>query len=152
MNIKGNIVILDNLRSGWNTGSIYRTAAAFDFETIIHTGVTPLSDNPSFIKASRDTHKHINTVNFDSIINAVEYLKKKDYCIYALEINERSIEMDTVIFKSPFAVILGNEANGVCDGALKMADNIIEISTGNKKHSLNVSIAFGIFAHFVFEK
>lgn len=152
MNIKGNVVILDNLRSAWNTGSIYRTAAAFDFETIIHTGVTPLSNNPSFIKASRDTYKYINTINSDSIINAVEYLKEKDYYIYALEINERSIEMKSTNIKNPFAIILGNEANGVCSRALDIADNIIEIDTGSKKHSLNVSIAFGIFAHFVYKK
>ncbi len=152
MNIKGNVVILDNLRSAFNTGSIYRTAAAFDFETIIHTGVTPLSDNPSFKKASRDTHKHINTVNFDSIINAVEHLKQKDYYIYALEINEKSVEMQSIILKNPFAIILGNEANGVCSGILERVDNIIEISTGDKKHSLNVSIAFGIFAHYIYNK
>ena len=148
--IKGNIVILDNLRSAHNTGSIFRTAAAFDFKRIILTGVTPSSSNPGFLKASRNTEQLIESMHMTSIQDAVDYVRRMDYCLYSLEIDAKSVPLTEAVIETPLAVVLGNEANGVSDYAMEASDSILEISTGNSKHSLNVSTSFAIFAHHIF--
>lgn len=149
---RGNLVILDNLRSAHNTGSIFRTAAAFDFERIILTGVTPNSSNPGFLKASRNTEHMIESMQMNSIQDAIDYVRRSQYHIYSLEINGRSCPLDKAVIEMPLAVVLGNEANGVSDYAMAASEGILEISTGNKKHSLNVSTSFAIFAHHIFHK
>ncbi len=146
MKFTDKIIILDNLRSAYNTGSIYRTAYSFDFKTIVHVGTTPNIDNPSFISASRGVEKNINTLRYDSIDKIIEELKELNFRIYALEISDRSQNIESLKLESPYAIVLGNEALGVSQYALSESDKIIEINTINKR-SLNVSIAFGIFAY-----
>lgn len=147
---RGNIVILDNLRSAHNTGSIFRTAAAFEFDRVILTGVTPNSSNPGFLKASRNTEHMIESMHMNSIQDAIDYARNMHYHIYSLEINKRSCSLNEAVLERPIAIVLGNEANGVSDYAMEASDTILEISTGKNKHSLNVSTAFAIFAYHIF--
>jgi len=150
--IIGNAVVLDNLRSAYNVGSIYRTAFSFGFNTIIHVGITPKRDNPSFASASRGVEENIKTIYVPSINDAETILRKCNYSIYALEISANSTKLNEIILNNPFALILGNEAMGVSMSAMEMSDSVIEIETTGSKDSLNVSVAFGIFAYTVFIK
>lgn len=139
------IVILDNLRSGYNTGSIYRTACSFSFTDIIHVGTTPNTENASFKKASRGCEDYLSSGRFDCMKDVLESLPDS-IPIYALEICSRSIAMSRVKIPPSFAVIVGNEALGISEYGLSAADSVIEIETTGRKHSLNVASSFAIFA------
>lgn len=148
--IKGNAVLLDNIRSAHNAGGIYRTAYSFGFETVIHAGITPKKDNPSFIDASRGVEESMKSVFLPSTDEAINVLREKGYSIYSLEISDEACFLSEFIPKEPFAVIVGNEAMGVSQYALEKSDRIIKIETAGKKDSLNVGVAFGILAYRVF--
>ncbi|MFO8062746.1 MAG: TrmH family RNA methyltransferase [bacterium] len=140
------IVILDNLRSGYNTGSIYRTACSFSFTDVLHVGTTPNTENASFKKASRGCEDYLSSGRFDCMRDALKSLPESIH-LYALEICSRSIPLSRVKIPRSFAVIVGNEALGVSEHALSASDSVIEIETTGRKHSLNVASSFAIFAY-----
>ncbi len=140
------------MRSAHNTGSIYRTAAAFGFDAIIHSGITPNNRNPLFKKASRGTEHFLRTIYFESILDSITYALELKCKIYGLEINESAEELLKCECNLPFAIILGNEANGISAAALEKCERIFEIRTTGIKHSLNVANSFAIFAHHIFNK
>ena len=148
MKFTGNIVVLDNLRSAHNVGSVYRTAYSYGFTNIVHIGITPNNENPSFKSASRGAEKHISTFFYKSMDELIDILKREKYILYSLEISQNAIPLNKIKIQQPFAIVLGNEALGVSKIAMDNCDAIIEIETINKR-SLNVSIAFGIFAYTI---
>ncbi|MGE3062782.1 MAG: TrmH family RNA methyltransferase [bacterium] len=150
--MKGGIVILDNLRSAHNVGNIYRSAFSYGFSTIIHVGVTPLRDNPNFISSSRGCEEHIKTITYEEITQALEYASSENLLIYSLELHKNAVNLGSMQYEGKFAVILGNEALGVSQSALEKSHKIISIETSGAKDSLNVAVAFGIFAYTMFLK
>ncbi|MDD3804360.1 MAG: TrmH family RNA methyltransferase [bacterium] len=146
------IVILDNLRSAHNVGNIYRSAYSFGFDCVIHVGVTPLTDNPKFLSSSRGCEKHLKTMFFEEISKAIEFALSEKAVVYSLEMNEKSVKLTDFNCFGDYAVVLGNEALGVSEAALEKSDKIISIETTGAKESLNVAVAFGIFAYSMFLK
>ena len=137
-------LVLDELRSSFNIGSIFRTAECFGIEEIILIGYTAGADNAKVMKTSMGTAQMVPSRRFDNLQLAKDYLKKKNVTLYAMETVEgaQKIEVTTLIF--PAAFVLGNEALGIPKDDLKLVDEILEISLSGWKNSLNVGVTAAI--------
>ena len=136
-------IILDNIRSPYNVGSIFRNAEAFGVEEIILCGITPTPiENPKINRTARNVNVGFS-YNYD-IKKSIMNLKSSGHTIYSLEKTSNSREITAVDFKKPLAVILGNEEFGISKEVLVISDEIIHINMLGKKNSLNVATASGI--------
>ena len=150
------IVILDNIRSSHNVGSIFRTADAAGCEKIYLGGITPAPidkyNRPvsRVTKVSLGAEKYIPWEKIKSTIRLIKKLKKDGYIILAVEQSKNSIPYLSLSFprkresSKKIALVLGNEIKGLSPAILKRADKILEIPMRGKKESLNVAVAFGI--------
>ncbi|TSC68698.1 MAG: rRNA methylase [Parcubacteria group bacterium Gr01-1014_56] len=150
-------LILHNIRSVHNVGSIFRTADAAGVTKIILSGYTPLPidrfgmPRKDFAKVSLGAEKTIPWVQTKTLVSAIRQLKKEKYYIVAVEQDKKSVSLFD--FKppknKPLALVLGNEVRGLSKPALALCDKIVEIPMRGKKESLNVSVAAGIAIFFV---
>lgn len=140
------IVVLDNIRSMHNVGSVFRSADAFLVEGICLCGYTPQPPHRDIHKTALGATETIDWIHFSSTAEAVLKLKEKGYQVFALEQAEGSILLGEFSAKNhyPLAIVLGNEVEGVDTEVLKLCDGCIEIPQFGMKHSLNVSVAAGI--------
>ncbi|MEP6682364.1 MAG: RNA methyltransferase [Parafilimonas sp.] len=140
------IVLLDNIRSAYNVGSIFRTADAFLIECIFICGYTPPPTHRSVHKTALGAAETVDWMQFENIIDAINQLKQNNYSVYAIEQAEQSIKLDKFASSSnqKIAVVFGNEVTGVQNEAMQVCDGCIEIPQQGMKHSLNVSVAAGI--------
>ena len=147
------IAILENIRSLYNVGSIFRTVDGSRLEAIYTVGYTanPMgTDHPRYKeieKTSLGATRTVTTKHFETIKDAIAYSREQGKRIAALEIasNSRSVfELTKGDF--PLALIIGNEITGVSEEAIQLSDFIIEIPMFGAKHSLNVAVAFGVAA------
>ena len=148
------IIVLDNIRSLYNVGSIFRTADAVGVEKIYLCGITPEPVDrfgrirPQLAKVSLGAEKTVAWEYNKSTTNALCDLKKQKYKIFAVELDKRSIPYFKVKIKksdlAKIAIVFGNEVNGISKNILKKADKILEIPMVGKKESLNVSVSAGI--------
>ena len=152
-------LILHNIRSVHNVGSIFRTADGAGVSRIILSGYTPTSldrfnlQRKDFAKVSLGAEKTIRWQHTKTLAGAVKMLKKEKYFIAALEQDTNSISLFN--FKAPknkpLALILGNEVRGISKQSLKLADIILEIPMRGKKESLNVAVSAGIAMFAIFK-
>lgn len=140
------IVLLDNIRSAYNVGSIFRTADAFLIEAIFICGYTPPPTHRSVHKTALGAADTVNWMQFENVTEAIHQLKKNNYAVYAIEQAEQStvLQKFTLPSNKKTAVIFGNEVTGVQDAAMQLSDGCIEIPQQGMKHSLNVSVAAGV--------
>ena len=142
------VLVLDNIRSALNVGSIFRTADAFACEKIILCGYTAQPPHREILKTALGATESVNWRHYNSIDTALEELKSEGYLIFAIEQAHNSILLnelsDAIAPNSKIVFILGNEVDGVSDLALVMADRVVEIPQFGTKHSLNVSVTAGI--------
>ncbi len=140
------IVLLDNIRSAYNVGSIFRTADAFLIEAIFICGYTPPPTHRSVHKTALGAVETVDWMQFQNIEEAIHQLKEKEYAVYAIEQAEQSLKLDAFQSTSneKIAVVFGNEVTGVQDSVMQICDGCIEIPQHGMKHSLNVSVAAGI--------
>ncbi|MFV0417357.1 MAG: RNA methyltransferase [Dysgonomonas sp.] len=140
------IVILDNVRSLNNIGSVFRTSDAFLVESIYLCGITATPPNTEIHKTALGAEDSVNWQYYNDTKNAIIELKQKGYTICATEQAESSIMLQDLILdkKKKYAIILGNEVKGVSQEVVDLCDNCIEIPQFGTKHSLNVSVAGGI--------
>jgi len=151
------IVILHNIRSNYNVGSIFRTADAFGIEKIYLCGITPQPidrfgrKNNALSKVALGAEEYIESEYFKSTTKLLDKLKTQGYTIVAVELDKKSESLNKIkISKSKLkktALVLGSETDGLSNAILKRADKIIEIPMSGKKESLNVSVAFGIVGY-----
>ncbi len=143
-------VVLDNIRSAENVGSIIRTADGFGVDRIILVGITPgLVDrfgreNQKVIKASLGAERTVLIEKIESAEEAIVRLKKEGMVIVSLEQSERSIDYRELVVPQKIALIVGNEVRGVSSSFLESSDYVIEIPMKGKKESLNVAVATGV--------
>ena len=137
-------LILDNLRSSFNVGSIFRTAECFKISKLFLCGYTPIPSNAKVQKTAMGTIEYLKWEQCKSTINLIEDLKKKNYKIYALETTENGKLLNETNFEKPAVIIMGNEALGIDEKILNMADEIIKIPLFGWKNSLNVAVATAI--------
>lgn len=147
---KSTVLILDNIRSLHNVGSLFRTADATGVGKLYLVGVTP---NPidrfgrvqkEIAKTALGAELEIPWEHVDSILELIEKLKKENYIIVALEQDEKSVDYKEIPKDKNIALILGAEVEGVSKEALTNSDYILELPMKGHKESLNVSVAGGV--------
>jgi len=140
------IIILDNIRSMHNVGSVFRTADAFLLQAIYLCGYTPQPPHRDINKTALGATETVEWKYFDTATDAITSVKKLGYSVVAIEQAEKSISLHKYSPKhsDKIAVVFGNEVSGVGDQILKIADACIEIPQLGMKHSLNISVAAGI--------
>ena len=144
------LLILENLRSVENTGSIFRTAEGFGVSKIILIGTTPTPldrfgrKRPDFVKVSLTTEDMVEWEYAKEVGEVIEELKDQGFQIIALEQTPASKDLKSLPKPDKFAIIVGNEVTGVSEQALQTADVVAEIPMLGEKESLNVSVATGV--------
>lgn len=139
------ILVLDNIRSMHNVGSVFRSADAFLIEAIYLCGYTPQPPHRDINKTALGATETVAWKYFSTTEAALLELKHMEYKVYALEQAEGSISLEQFIRKDDkTAIVVGNEVEGVADDVLTQCDGCIEIPQLGSKHSLNVSVAAGI--------
>ena len=140
------VVVLDNIRSQNNIGSVFRTSDAFLVEEIILCGITATPPNTEIHKTALGAEDSVNWRYFEDTIVALENLKVRDYTIFSIEQTENSLSLETLQLdkNKKYAVILGHEVHGVKQEVVNASDGCIEIPQFGTKHSLNVSVTAGI--------
>jgi 23S rRNA (guanosine2251-2'-O)-methyltransferase len=146
-------VLLDNIRSALNVGSIFRSADGFGFKNIYLCGITPTPGNPEFNKSAIGAEKYVKWSVHKNAVKLIDQLKKGDCEIWALETSQKSIPIYSAISNRnkirPLVLILGNEVTGIDPGILEIADLQVYIPMRGQKHSFNVSVAFAVAAQII---
>ena len=146
------IVILDNIRSMNNVGSIFRTCDAFAVEKLYLCGITATPPNKDITKTALGATESVDWKYAESVEDLVVNLKQKNIKVYLVEQTDNSILLDKFQFSNErIAIVLGNEVFGVTDALLPLCDGAIEIPQQGTKHSLNVTIAAGIVLWEIFQ-
>jgi tRNA G18 (ribose-2'-O)-methylase SpoU len=138
------IIVLDNLRSAHNVGSIFRTADAFRIEAIYLTGISAIPPQKEIMKTALGATESIHWEYFASTEMAIESLIKQGYQIVSIEQSNNSIMLQDFIPEKKTAFIFGNEVSGVSNSILALSNTCVEIPQFGTKHSFNVSITAGI--------
>ena len=149
------LVVLDNIRSQNNIGSIFRTADAFRLEGIYLCGITAKPPHREIHKTALGATESVAWTYYKTTVEAVRQLKKEGYQVFSVEQAEGSLRPDRIKFRKDrkYALVFGHEVRGVGEELLEMSDGCIEIPQFGTKHSLNISVAAGIviwevFRHF----
>ena len=137
-------LILHNIRSAYNVGSIFRTADAAGVNKIYICGYSPTPDNKKVAKTALGAEKTVLWENHRQTWRLMEKLKKEGVQVAALEQSKKSVDFRKFKPKFPIALVIGNEIRGLSKEILKRADKIIAIPMYGRKESLNVSVAAGI--------
>lgn len=143
-------IVLDNLRSSFNVGSLFRTAEALGILKIHLCGYTPTPENSKTAKSALGTDDWIEWKYWESTLECLEHLKSEGVTLYAFETEQNATCLSEVVPASSCGLILGNERYGLSSPVLNKADNILKINLHGKKNSLNVGICGAIaMNHFV---
>lgn len=139
-------VVLDNVRSQNNIGSVFRTADAFRVEHIALCGICSTPPHREIHKTALGAEESVVWSYHEDTAECVRVLKDKGYRIYAVELAHDSLKLGTDRVKTdkPVALVLGNEIEGVQEAVMDLCDGFIEIPQAGTKHSLNVSCAAAI--------
>lgn len=140
------VVVLDNVRSMHNVGAVFRTADAFIVEKIVLCGITPVPPHREIHKAALGATESVDWIFEKEISTALKNLKNEGFEIIGIEQTSDSQNIETFkIDKSKkYALVLGNEVDGLSDEAFAHYDTFLEIPQLGTKHSLNVSVCGGI--------
>lgn len=140
------VVVLDNVRSMHNVGSVFRTSDGFLIEGIYLCGYTPQPPHRDINKTALGATETVAWSYFHSTMEAVHSLREKGFRILAVEQAENSISLEKLGWdkKTPLALIFGNEVEGVAQEVVDHCDGCLEIPQWGMKHSLNISVAAGI--------
>ena len=140
------IIVLDNVRSLNNIGSVFRTSDAFLVEAVYLCGITATPPNVEIHKTALGAENSVAWAYYSDTDQAVEELKKNGYTLCAVEQAQNSIMLDELQLdsKKKYAVVLGNEVKGVQQDVVSRCDCCVEIPQYGTKHSLNVSVAAGM--------
>jgi len=140
------VVILENIRSMHNVGSIFRSADAFLIDALYLTGYTPCPPHRDIHKTALGATETVVWKYFYQTAEAIQDLKADGYTVYAAEQTSESKQVQQFSFTADakLAVVFGNEASGVEETTLQLCEGALEIPQFGMKHSLNVSVAAGI--------
>ncbi len=148
------VVILDNIRSALNVGSVFRTSDAFAVEKMYLCGITAKPPHREILKTAIGATESVDWEHHKSTVKVIEQLKADDYIIVGIEQADESImlqnfEVDT---NKKYAIVLGNEVKGVSNEVMQVLDYCIEVPQLGTKHSLNVSVCTGVVIWDFFKK
>ncbi len=140
------VIVLDNIRSMHNVGSVFRTADAFRLEGLCLCGISACPPQAEIHKTALGAEDSVDWQYYKETEEAIQELKAKGYEVYALEQAENSLKLPkfTAVKDKKYALVLGNEVHGVQQSVIDLSDACLEIPQFGTKHSLNVSVASGI--------
>ncbi len=139
------VVVLDDVRSLYNVGSVFRTCDAFRVEAVYLCGITATPPHPEIHKTALGGEDSVTWRYFRTAEEAVDELHKNGYYVFAIEQVEGSMKLHKAEFShSPHAVVFGNEVKGVHQSVVDLCDGCLEIPQYGTKHSMNVSVTAGI--------
>lgn len=141
-------LVLDNVRSGLNVGSVFRTADGFGLERILLCGITAIPPHREILKTALGATESVSWSHYPDPVAAVLELKNEGYKVLAVEQAVGSIQLHEfrVLPGRQYALVFGNEVNGVSDEVMAHVDGALEIPQAGAKHSLNISVCAGILA------
>ena len=148
------VVILDNVRSMHNIGSIFRTSDGFAVEKVYLCGITAQPPHREIEKTALGATQSVDWLYSESVAEAILELKAAGYTLIAVEQAENSVMLNDYHPQKTekYALIFGNEVNGVSDEAMKLIDTCIEIPQFGTKHSFNIVVSAGIVMWDFFTK
>lgn len=148
------VVVLENIRSLHNVGSIFRSADAFNIQKIFLCGITGIPPHREIQKTALGATETVDWEFYNHTQDCISNLKKDNYKIIAVEQTDQSIDISrlNVLPEQPLAFILGNEVNGISAEILELCDAAVSIQQYGDKHSLNVSVAAGIVFFSILQK
>lgn len=148
------IVILDDIRSLHNIGSVFRTSDAFLLEKIYLCGITATPPHKEIHKTALGATDTVTWEYTKDVLEVIQKLKEENVKIFSVEQTENSIMLNDfkVETNERYALIFGNEVKGVSQEAINLSDGVIEIPQLGSKHSLNISVSAGIVIWDLFQK
>ncbi|CAG0985726.1 MAG: RNA methyltransferase [Bacteroidetes bacterium] len=148
------IVVLDNVRSLHNVGSVFRTCDAFLVESIYLCGITGTPPNREIQKTALGATDSVAWQYFSTATEAIQHLKKSGYRVCIVEQTERSAQLQKIDFSkfNKCAFVFGNEVEGVSQDIINLSDECVEIPQFGTKHSFNISVCAGIVLWEIFKK
>lgn len=148
------VVVLDNVRSQNNIGSVFRTCDAFRVEEILLCGITATPPNAEIHKTALGAEDSVKWRYFHETLQAVEELKSSGYTVFSVEQTKNSLSLEKIQIDKTgkYALVLGHEVHGVQQEVIDISDGSIEIPQYGTKHSLNISVATGIVVWDFFKR
>jgi 23S rRNA (guanosine2251-2'-O)-methyltransferase len=148
------IIVLDDIRSLHNIGSVFRSSDAFLIEKIYLCGITAVPPNKEIHKTALGATETVTWEYVENVLDVITRLKEDKVLVYAIEQTENSIMLNDFQpeVTKKYALILGNEVKGVHQKAINASDGVIEIPQLGSKHSLNISVTAGIVIWDLFQK
>lgn len=140
------IVVLENIRSAYNVGSIFRTADAFLIKAVYIIGYSAKPPHKEIKKTALGAEESVSWKYFKTSAEAIDELKQEGYKIFAIEQTEGSLKLQQVNFRpeEKVAAVFGNEVTGVEQSTILLCEGCIEIPQSGMKHSLNIATAAGV--------
>ncbi len=140
------VVVLDNIRSGMNVGSVFRTLDCFGIEKLVLCGITPQPPHKEIFKTAIGAQSSVDWIYQKEIADALITLKDEGYQIIGIEQTNKSEALSHLAInkEDKLAIVMGNEVDGLSESALNLLDKAVEIKQYGTKHSLNVSVCAGI--------
>lgn len=142
----GLVIVLDNVRSAHNTGSAFRTADAFGVDKVFLGGITPVPPSPELRKVALGAEEVVPCEHVQDVVALVGRLHDEGYTVIAVEQTVNSVKLDKFT-REPgrkYALVFGNEVDGVQQSVVDACDFSLEIPQHGTKHSLNVSVSVGV--------
>lgn len=150
------VVVLDNIRSMQNVGSVFRTSDAFAVEKILLCGITARPPHRDIQRAALGATESVEWEYHEKVVTAIEVYKARGYKIIGLEQTSESVLMNSGGIEpnadEKYLLVLGNEVEGISDEILPVLDHALEIPQSGTKHSLNVSVAAGVALWWFYER
>jgi len=148
------IIVLDDVRSLHNIGSVFRTCDAFLIEKVFLCGITATPPNKEIHKTALGATETVTWEYAKDVVEVVKQLKEEGICVQAIEQVENSVMLTDfqVADQTKYALVFGNEVKGVSQGVVDLSDGVIEIPQLGTKHSLNISVSAGIVIWELFQQ
>jgi len=148
------VVLLDNIRSLHNVGSVFRSCDAFAIETLYLCGFTGVPPNKEINKTALGATESVDWKHESHILNLITHLKQIGYTICAVEQTQQALQLHQFVIEKgkKYALIFGNEVEGVQQSVITECDAVIEIAQGGTKHSLNIAVSAGVVLWEFFKK
>ncbi len=145
-------VLVDNVRSAWNVGSIVRTADGFGFAHVYLCGITPTPENAEVKKTALGAENFVAWSTHKDAVKLASQLKGEDWGVWALELTDSAIPLDEAKLTRNTVLVVGSEVTGVDPGLLKVCDQTVYLPMRGGKRSFNVAVAFGAVAYALAQK
>jgi tRNA G18 (ribose-2'-O)-methylase SpoU len=140
----GPFVVLDNIRSAWNVGSILRTCEGAGVRHLFLCGISAAPPNPRVLKTSLGAERTVPWSHDPATMQVIRKLRSEGAAIFAVELTDRSVDYTTIDYPRDCAFVFGHETYGVAAPVLQAADRLIEVPMAGTKNSLNVAVSVGV--------